>query len=69
MWQFLAKEKDGQKAQDARNVVVFYAVKKDLTIEAEAAVADYKSHQPQNPRSVQDERSQMRIHGRTRLTK
>lgn len=52
MRQFLAKEKDGQKAQDARNVVVFYAVKKDLTNEAEAAVADYKSHQPQNPEDL-----------------
>src|SRR4026207_2023923 len=32
---------DGQKAQAARNVVVLYAVKKDLITEAKAAVATY----------------------------
>jgi thiol-disulfide isomerase/thioredoxin len=40
---------DGEKAQAARNVVVLYAVKKDRVPEAEAAVAAYGKHEPQNP--------------------
>ena len=39
---------DGQQAQAARNVVVLYSIKKDLTPEAVAAVSDYAKHQPQN---------------------
>ncbi|HEU4770459.1 MAG TPA: TlpA disulfide reductase family protein [Pyrinomonadaceae bacterium] len=40
---------DGLQAQAARNVVVLYSIKKGLTPEAVAAVADYAKHQPQNP--------------------
>ena len=39
---------DGQKAQAARNVVVLYAVRKDLLPEAKAAIEAYARHQPQN---------------------
>jgi len=45
---FLKKDPDGQKAQTARNVVVLYAIKKDLIPEANAAVESYARHQPQN---------------------
>ena len=45
---FLKDDPDGQKAQSARNVVVLYAIKKDLMPEAKAAVAAYARHQPQN---------------------
>ncbi|HEX3250778.1 MAG TPA: TlpA disulfide reductase family protein [Pyrinomonadaceae bacterium] len=45
---FLKKDPDGQKAQTARNVVVLYAIKKDLVAEANAAVESYARHQPQN---------------------
>ncbi|HJS23739.1 MAG TPA: redoxin domain-containing protein [Pyrinomonadaceae bacterium] len=45
---FLKDDPDGQKAQSARNVVVLYAIKKDLVPEASAAVAAYARHQPQN---------------------
>jgi thiol-disulfide isomerase/thioredoxin len=45
---FLKDDPDGQKAQWARNVVVLYAVKKELVPEANAAVAAYARHQPQN---------------------
>ena len=48
MRQFLKKDPDGQKAQTARNVVVLYAVRKDLFPEANAAVAAYARHQPQS---------------------
>src|ERR1041385_2315314 len=44
---FLKDDPDGQKAQSARNVVVLYAVKKDLIPEATAAVDAYSHHQPQ----------------------
>src|ERR1051325_3223427 len=54
---FLKKDPDGQKAQTARNVVVMYAVKKDLLAEANAAVAAYARHQPQNA----DDRYRMEI--------
>jgi thiol-disulfide isomerase/thioredoxin len=44
----LKDDPDGQKAQAARNVVVLYAVKKDLITEATAAVEAYHRHQPQS---------------------
>jgi len=44
----LKDDLDGQKAQAARNVVVLYAVKKDLISEATAAVETYRRHQPQS---------------------
>jgi thiol-disulfide isomerase/thioredoxin len=48
--QLLLKDNpEGQKAQSARNVVVLYAIKKNLIPEAVAAVNDYSKHQPQNP--------------------
>lgn len=49
MRQLLKDDPDGQKAQAARNVVVLYAVKKDLLPEAKAAVEAYARHQPQSP--------------------
>ena len=45
---FLKDDPDGQKAQSARNVVVLYAIKKDLVPEANAAVEAYARHQPQS---------------------
>jgi thiol-disulfide isomerase/thioredoxin len=45
---FLKDDPDGLKAQNARNVVVLYAVKKDLLSEAKAAVEAYARHQPQS---------------------
>jgi thiol-disulfide isomerase/thioredoxin len=45
---FLKDDPDGQKAQTARNVIVMYALRKDLVAEANAAVASYARHQPQN---------------------
>ena len=45
---FLKDDPDGQKAQAARNVVVLYAVRKELLPEANAAVESYARHQPQN---------------------
>ena len=57
MRQMLKKDPGGQKAQAARNVVVLYAVKKDLLAEAKAAVEAYERHQPQNP----DDRYRMEI--------
>src|SRR5215204_7306888 len=45
---FLKNDPDGQKAQAARNVVVLYAVRKDLVPEANAAVEAYARHQPQS---------------------
>jgi thiol-disulfide isomerase/thioredoxin len=45
----LKDDPDGQKAQAARNVVVLYAVKKNLISEANAAVQAYARHQPQSP--------------------
>ena len=44
----LKNDPDGQKAQAARNVVVLYAIRKDLLPEAVAAVEAYARHQPQN---------------------
>lgn len=45
---FLKDDPDGQKAQAARNVVVLYAVRKELLPEANAALEAYARHQPQN---------------------
>lgn len=44
----LKDDPDGQKAQAARNVVVLYAVRKNLLPEAKAAVEAYARHQPQS---------------------
>lgn len=57
MRQFLKNDPDGALAQNARNVVVLYAIRKDLVDEAKAAVAAYARHKPQNP----DERYRMEI--------
>ena len=57
MRQFLKDDSDGRNAQIARNVVVLYAIKKDLVAEAAAAVAAYARHQPQNP----DDRYRMEL--------
>ncbi|HEU4931897.1 MAG TPA: TlpA disulfide reductase family protein [Pyrinomonadaceae bacterium] len=48
MRKLLQDDPDGQKAQAARNVVVLYAVKKDLLPEANAVVEAYGRHQPQS---------------------
>ncbi len=48
MGQLLKDDPDGQKAQAARNVVVLYAVKKDLLAQANATVEAYGRHQPQS---------------------
>jgi thiol-disulfide isomerase/thioredoxin len=53
----LKEDPDGQKAQAARNIVVLYAIKKNLIPEATAAVAAYDRHQPQNP----DDRYRMEL--------
>jgi thiol-disulfide isomerase/thioredoxin len=53
----LKNDPGGQKAQAARNVVVLYAVRKDLLAEAKAAVDAYARHQPQSP----DDRYRMEI--------
>ena len=45
---FLKNDPDGHNAQVARNVVVLYAVKKDLFPEAKATIEAYARHQPQN---------------------
>ena len=57
MRQLLKDEPDGQKAQAARNVIVLYAVRKDLLPEANAAVEAYAHHQPQSA----DDRYRMEI--------
>ena len=48
MRQLLKNDPDGTQAQAARNVVVLYAIRKGLVAEANAAVAAYTHHQPQN---------------------
>jgi thiol-disulfide isomerase/thioredoxin len=53
----LKDDPDGQKAQAARNVMVLYAIKKDLVAEANATVAAYARHQPQIP----DDRYRMEL--------
>ena len=45
---FLKNDPDGHNAQVARNVVVLYAVKKDLFPEAKATIEAYARHQPRN---------------------
>src|SRR5690349_13289784 len=57
MRQLLKDDPDGQKAQAARNVIVLYAVRKDLLPEANAAVEAYARHQPQSA----DDRYRMEI--------
>lgn len=54
---FLKNDPDSPKAQAARNIVVLYAIKKDLIPEAKAAVEAYARHQPQNP----DDRYRMEL--------
>lgn len=44
----LKDDPEGLKAQLARQVIVLYAIKKNLVDEAKAAVATYARHQPQN---------------------
>jgi thiol-disulfide isomerase/thioredoxin len=44
----LKDDPNGDKPQTARQVVVLYAIKKDLVTEATAAVEAYARHQPQN---------------------
>ncbi|HXQ71119.1 MAG TPA: redoxin domain-containing protein, partial [Pyrinomonadaceae bacterium] len=44
----LKNDPDGAQAQAARNVVVLYAVKKNLLDEAKAAVAAYARHKPRS---------------------
>jgi len=44
---FLTDTVEGDQAQAARNVVVLYAIKKNLISEAETVVATYRKHQPQ----------------------
>jgi len=53
----LKDDPDGQKAQAARNVMVLYAIRKDLVSEANATLAAYARHQPQNP----DDRYRMEL--------
>jgi thiol-disulfide isomerase/thioredoxin len=57
MSRFLKDDPDGQNAQTARNVVVLYAVKKDLLPEAKSAVEAYARHQPQ----IADDRYRMEL--------
>lgn len=45
---FLKENPEGRQPQTARNVVVLYAVKKGLLPEAEATVAEYRKHKPQD---------------------
>jgi len=52
MRQFLKNDAGGPQQQKARNVIVLYAVKKNLWAEAEAAVASYRKHQPQEPEEL-----------------
>ena len=53
----LKSDPDGALAQGARNVVVLYAIKKNLLDEAKAAVESYARHRPQNP----DDRYRMEL--------
>jgi thiol-disulfide isomerase/thioredoxin len=45
----LKDDPDGEKAQAARNIIVLYAIKKDLVTEAKSAVEAYARYQPHNP--------------------
>ena len=53
----LKDDTGGEKAQAARQVVVLYAIKKNLVPEAKAAVEAYARHQPQSS----DERYRMEL--------
>ncbi|HKS09293.1 MAG TPA: redoxin domain-containing protein [Pyrinomonadaceae bacterium] len=53
----LKNDPDGAQPQAARNVVVLYAVKKNLIDEAKAAVEAYARHKPQSP----DDRYRMEL--------
>ncbi|HKG48276.1 MAG TPA: TlpA disulfide reductase family protein [Pyrinomonadaceae bacterium] len=44
----LKDDPDGQKPQAARNIIVLYAIRKNLISEAAAAVETYARHQPQS---------------------
>lgn len=57
MRSLLKSDPDGAQAQAARNVVVLYAVKKNLLDEANAAVESYARHKPQSA----DERYRMEL--------
>jgi thiol-disulfide isomerase/thioredoxin len=48
MREFSKADQGGQQQQNARNVIVLYAVRKNLLAEAESAVAIYRKHQPQD---------------------
>ncbi|HEX2270254.1 MAG TPA: tetratricopeptide repeat protein, partial [Pyrinomonadaceae bacterium] len=48
MRRLLKDNPDGVKAQSARNAVVLYSIRKGLTAEAVATVADYGKYQPQS---------------------
>ena len=49
MQRYLKEESEGNKSQVARNVIVLYSIKKGSVSDAEAAVADYSRHSPQDP--------------------
>jgi thiol-disulfide isomerase/thioredoxin len=49
MRQFLKDDAGGHQQQNARNVVVLYAVKKNLLPEAETTLSAYRRHQPRDP--------------------
>lgn len=57
MRQLLKDNPEGGHAQAARNIVVLYAIKKNLIDEATAAVEAYARHQPQDP----DDRYRMEL--------
>ena len=45
---FLNDDQGGRQQQNARNVVVLYSLRKNLFAEAEAALATYRKHKPQD---------------------
>src|SRR5262249_50048589 len=49
MRRFFENDSGGFNAQAAPNVIVLYAVRKNLIPEAETAVTSYAKHRPQNP--------------------
>ena len=52
MQRFLKDIPDGEKAQQARKVVVLYSVKANKVDDAVATVADYSKHKPQAPDDI-----------------
>lgn len=52
MKQFVKDDAGGPQQQGARNVIVLYAVKKNLFAEAESAISAYRKHQPQDPEEL-----------------